>query len=137
MRQRPAARATRRLSSRAFVVALGAALLFGCGCSSCPPEWAEHPPSDAGFVYASGSAGEVFVEADGLSLALSRAARSVADALQLDLEERLSVVSADGRLFVEAEDARGPVHALDDLQLVDLRRCDDGRTFVLVRLPRP
>lgn len=117
-------------------ILLSAMLLFGCGCRACPPEWAEHPPREDGFVYGAASAGEVFVEADALSLALTRAARVVADELGLDVEARLSVVSADGRLFVEAEDAHGPVDALDALQLVDVRRCDDGRTFALVRLPR-
>jgi hypothetical protein len=84
-----------------------------------------------------GSAGEVFVEADPLALALTRAARRVAERLGLGAERRLSVVFADGRLFVEAEDERGPLDALDALELVDQRRCDDGRTWVLVRLAVP
>ncbi len=132
-RPRPRAPAWRAVPA---LLALVAALL-GCGCSACPPGWAEQLPDEDGFVYAVGSAGEVFVEADALALALTRAARCVADDLELDVERRLSVVSADGRLFVEAEGERGPLADLDALELVDLRRCDDGRTWVLVRLARP
>jgi hypothetical protein len=104
-------------------------------CATCPPGWVGAVPDDAGWLHATGSSGEVFVETDARNVALTRAARQLADALDLDVERRLSVVFADGRLFVEAVGPGGPVHDLDDLQLVDQAECG-GTTWVLVRLPR-
>jgi hypothetical protein len=112
------------------------ALALACAaCESCPPAWASHPPERADALYASGACGKVFVDAAARDVALTRAARRIADLLGLDVERRLSVVSADGRLFVEALLPSGPTHALDGLELVDEAVCDDT-TFVLVRLPR-
>jgi hypothetical protein len=111
-------------------------LLALAGCAACPPAWVESPPVEPGFLHASGSAGDVFVDADATHLALTRAARVLADALGLDVESRLSVVRADERLFVEAVGADGPTDALDALELVDLVECEH-RVWVLVRLPRP
>ncbi len=113
------------------------ALLAGLSlpaCSSCPPSWAESVRAEPGFTYAAASCGEVFVDADATGLALTRAARRLADALGLDVEQRLAVRLSDERLFVEAVGPSGPLTALDDLELVDLRVCD-GRTHALVRLP--
>jgi hypothetical protein len=105
-------------------------------CATCPPGWAADVPEDNGWLHAAGSSGEVFVEADARNVALTRAARRIADVLDLDVERRLSVVFADGRLFVEAVGPDGPLHDLDELQLVDQAECG-GTTWVLVRLPRP
>jgi hypothetical protein len=107
----------------------------GAGCTACPPAWAERPPEDGEALYATGACGEVFVEADARNIALTRAARRLADRLGLDVESRLSVVCADGHLFVEALLPTGPTRALDGLQLVDEAVCGTT-TFVLVRLPR-
>ena len=115
--------------------ALVAALLTAA-CTLCPPGWLEHSPTSPDWLYASGSSGKVFVEAKARDVALTRAARRIADALGLDVEERLSVVERDGRLFTEALGPDGPLDALDGLELVDEVECD-GVTHVLVRLPRP
>jgi hypothetical protein len=117
-----------------LAAALLAALLLS-GCGACPPRWLEHPPEEREALFATGSCGEVMVDADALQVALVRAARRIADRLGLDVEPRLSVVHADGRLFVEALTPDGPTGALDGLQLVDSAECDDV-THVLVRLPR-
>jgi hypothetical protein len=111
-------------------------LLLTCatGCSSCPPGWVDSLPSESGWRFASGHCGEVFVDADPTSLALSRAARRLADDLGLVLEERLSVRHLDGRLFVEAVGVQGLTDALDDLELVELVTCD-GTVYALIRLP--
>jgi hypothetical protein len=106
------------------------------GCHSCPPAWAGHPPQESGWLYADGRSGEVFVEADARQLALTRAARALAERLGLDVERRLSVVASNGRLFVEALGPDGPLHELDALELVDEAECD-GVTWVLVRLAQP
>ncbi len=102
-------------------------------CRSCPPDWLEHPPEQPGFLVATGSCGEVFALADARNLALTRAARRLADRLRIDVEARLSVVLKDGRLFVEAWGSDGPHDDLDGLELVELSECGDG-TYVLVRL---
>lgn len=115
-----------------FALSLAALLLGACG--SCPPAWVAAPPQVDGWRHASGSAGEVFVDADAVTLALTRAARRLGDDLGLDLERRLAVTLADDRLWVDAEGPAGPVSALDALQLVEVVRC--GRdTHVLVKLP--
>lgn len=106
------------------------------GCTSCPPAWLERVPEQPGYLLASGSCGEVYIEAEARDIALTRAARRLADALALDAEGRLSVVWLDERLFVELVGASGRSEALDGLQLVDEARCD-GVVHVLVRLPRP
>lgn len=111
----------------------------GCagGCGACPPDWSLRPPPDgSGWLYASGRCGEVFVDAEARDVALTRAARVLADRLGLDVERRLSVVASDGRLFVEALGPDGPLTALDGLQLADEAVCD-GVVHVLVRLRRP
>ncbi|MHC5210796.1 MAG: hypothetical protein ACYTG2_08775 [Planctomycetota bacterium] len=92
-------------------------------------------PDREGYLLASGSCGEVYVEAEARDVALTRAARRLADVLDLDVEGRLSVVWIDDRLYVELIGASGPSDALDALELVDEVRCD-GVTHVLVRLPR-
>jgi hypothetical protein len=112
------------------------ALLLLAACSTCPPAWVEHVPVESGWRYAAGSSREVFVEADARDVALGRATRRLAEALQLDVERRLSVTWADGRLFVEAIGPDGPLHDLDALELVDQAECE-GTTWVLVRIPRP
>jgi hypothetical protein len=111
-----------------------ALLLFAAACGSCPPAWVASPPQATDALYASGTCGEVFVDADARNIALTRAARRLADRLGLDVEARLSVVFLDGRLFVEALTPAGPTAALDGLQLVDEAVCE-GTTCVLVRLP--
>jgi hypothetical protein len=95
----------------------------------------ERVPQQDGYLLASGSCGEVYIEADAREVALIRAARRLADVLGLDAEGRLSVTSHDGRLFVELVGSSGPSDGLDQLQLVDEVRCD-GITHVLVRIPR-
>ena len=107
--------------------------LLLAACATCPPKWVADVPFDTGWMYAAASSGEVFVEADELNVALTRAARRIADELELDVERRLSVVFADGRLFVEAVGPDGPVTDLDDLQIVDQASCG-STTWVLVRL---
>jgi hypothetical protein len=104
------------------------------GCTSCPPTWLDAPPSVPGWLFASGQCGEVFVDADATSLALSRAARRLADDLDLVVEQRLSVRQLDGRLFVEVADDEGLVHALEGLELVELVHCN-GTVYALLRLP--
>ena len=113
--------------------ALAAALT---GCRACPPDWLEHPPRQAGYLLATGSCGEVHVEAEARDVALTRAAFRIADALGVDAEGGLSAVWVDGRVFVELIGRDGPSETLAALELVDLARCD-GVTHVLVRLPRP
>ena len=110
-------------------------LLWTAGCSACPPTWVHELPVADGWRYASGSAAAVFVDADARNLALTRAARVLADELGLDVEARLAVVFVDERLFVEAVGVDGPLHDLDDLELVDVVVCE-RRTWVLVRLAR-
>ena len=127
------ARALRRLPAALLLLAAGCTV----GCGSCPPGWSLSPPPDAsGWLYAAGRCGEVFVEAEARDVALTRAARVLADRLGLDVERRLSVMASDGRLFVEALGPDGPLHALDGLELADEARCD-GVLHVLVRLRRP
>jgi len=126
------ATAARRLLMLALGVVVGASSV---GCASCPPAWAQSPPEAADALYASGTCGKVFVDADARQIALTRAARRLADRLGLDVEPRLAVVFADGRLFVEAVTPEGPTDALEGLELADQAVCDDV-TFVLVRLPR-
>ena len=106
------------------------------GCSTSPPTWAGHPPEEDGWLYADGRCGKVFVDADARRLALTRAARVIADRLGLDVERRLSVTASEGKLFVEALGPDGPLHDLDALELVDEAECD-GTAYVLVRLRRP
>lgn len=106
------------------------------GCHACPPAWAGHPPQKPGWLYADARAGDVFVDADARNLALTRAARVLADRLGLDVERRLSVVASDGQLFVEALGSDGPLHELDALELVDEAECS-GVMWVLVRLAHP
>jgi hypothetical protein len=106
------------------------------GCGSCPPAWAGNPPEEQGWIYADGRCGKVFVDADARRLALTRAARVLADRLGLDVERRLSVTAFEGQLFVEALGPDGPRHELDGLQLVDEAECNDTH-YVLVRLARP
>ncbi len=105
-------------------------------CASCPPAWSEAPPERVGLLHAAAVSGDTFVDADAERVALIRAARQIADALGLDVERRLSVIHADGRLWVEALGPDGVIHDLDGLQLVSTASCD-GRTWVLVRLPWP
>ncbi len=107
---------------------------MAAGCRACPPGWVSDPPERQGWIHAAGSSGDVYVEADATALALTRAARAISERLGLDVERRLSVVYADGRLFVEAVGADGPSSALDRLEFLDSTRCDE-RTWVLVRLP--
>jgi hypothetical protein len=114
---------------------LPALLAAAAACGSCPPAWVGHPPQEAGWLYAEGRCGKVFVDADARRIALTRAARVVADELGLDVERRLSVTEADGKLWVEALGPEGPLHALDTLELVDEAECE-GTHFVLVRLAR-
>jgi hypothetical protein len=109
--------------------------LLLAACTTCPPRWVAYVPEDAGWLHATGTAGKVYVEADARNLALTRAARCLADALDLDVEQRLSVVLSDGRLFVEAFGPEGQVHGLDALELVGQAECD-GVLWVLVRIPR-
>jgi len=125
-------------AARLAVPALLALLAAGCagGCSACPPAWAAQAPEEAGWLYAAGRCGEVFVEAEARHVALARAARVLADRLGLDVERRLSVVASGDTLHVEAVGAAGPHHGLDGLELVDEARCD-GELHVLVRLRRP
>ena len=125
-----------RRTYAARTLALSAALLFAAGCQSCPPDWVSAPPQESGWRYAAGTCHEVFIDADRTALALSRAARVLADELGLVLEQRLSVRHLDGRLFVEAVGADGLVADLDDLELVDLVTCGEA-VHALVRLPAP
>ena len=126
----------RASASRAGLPALlGAILMSLAACAACPPGWVERPPQAADALYASGTCGDVFVEADARNIALTRAARRLADELGLNVEPRLSVIFADGRLFVEALTPAGPTSALDGLQLVAEAVCR-RTTCVLVRLPR-
>jgi hypothetical protein len=111
-----------------------AVLLAAGGCSACPPRWADALSVDDTHAWAAASCGEVFVEADDTRLALTRAARRLADHLGLDVERRLSVVLLDGSLYVEAVGSDGPVDGLDGLELVDQVTCS-GRTHVRLRLP--
>ena len=117
-------------------VLLAAAALLAAACTACPPGWLEHPPGSEEWIYASGSSGEVYVEARARDVALTRAARRIADALGLDVEARLSVVERDGRLFAEAVGPDGRIDVFEGLELVDEIECD-GITHVLVRLRRP
>jgi hypothetical protein len=123
-----------RSTGAALLLCLGLALGLGA-CSSCPPDWAEQVPEKAGWIYAAGTCGEVFVDGDAQHLALARAARRLADALGLDFEHRLSVRHIDGHLFVEAIGPAGPSDALEQLELVELVSCG-RRVHALLRLPR-
>ncbi len=123
------------MTAAARLPAVLLALVVGA-CTSCPPDWIEDPPRSDRWLYGAGTAGEVFVDADGKALALSRAARVIADALGLDVERRLSVRDVRGRLFVEAVGPDGPVDALDALELVEVVSCE-RRVHALLRLPRP
>jgi hypothetical protein len=89
----------------------------------------------SGWIHATGECGEVFIDADSTRIALTRAARRICDELGLDVESGLSVVWTGGHLFVEAVGTDGRMADLDDLELVERAECD-GRTYVLVRLPR-
>jgi len=109
-----------RLLSSLWLAALA---LGASGCQSCQPPWAGSLELRDGFRYAAASAGEVFVDADATDLALTRAARRLADALGLDVERRLAVTLRDGQLSVEAWGPDGPLQDLDGLELVELRRC--------------
>lgn len=111
------------------------AALLAAACTLCPPSWLERPPSSDDWIYAAGSSGEVFVEAEAREVALTRAARRLADALGVNVEERLSVVERDDVLFVEAVGPDGPLDVFDGLELVDEAECG-GVKHVLVRLPR-
>lgn len=106
-------------------------------CSSCPPDWAEQVALHDGYHYAAGSVGELSVDVDAVDLALTRAARRLADVLGLDVEGRLVVVRAGDLLFVEARgsgaDGGAVVDALAGLELVELSRCG-SRTHARVRL---
>ena len=115
------------------VVCLAVLALALSGCRSCPPDWADRVELVDGYRYASASVGELSVEVDPADLALTRAARRLADALDLDVERRLSVVHSGEILFVEALGRAGPVYELDDLEFVELARCGD-RTHARVRL---
>jgi len=117
-------------------LAAACAALLAAACTACPPSWIGHPPVSPGWIYATGSSGEVFVEAEARDVALTRAARRIADELGLDVESRLSVVERDGKLFAEAVGPQGPIELFDGLELVDEADCD-GVTHVLVRLRRP
>ncbi|RKY22409.1 MAG: hypothetical protein DRQ55_01230 [Planctomycetota bacterium] len=108
-------------------------LALSGACAGCPPAWADALQVERDFTWAASSAGPVFVEADGTRLALTRAARRLADHLGLDVERRLSVLLLDGTLYVEAVGADGIHHELDGLELVDQVLCD-GRVHVRVRL---
>ncbi len=103
-------------------------------CTSCPPSWVAHTPSAPGWIYGAGQCAEVFVDADRTALALSRAARVLADDLGLALEQRLSVRYLDGQLFIEAVGEDGPVDALAGLELVHLTTCEET-VYALLRLP--
>jgi len=121
--------------SRALgVVALSMCLL--CACHTCPPGWADGVGTEDGRAWAAASAGEVFVDADATRLALTRAARRLAEHLGLDVQTRLSVLLADEQLFVEAVGTAGPIDGLDGLELMALLQCD-GRTYARVGLPTP
>lgn len=112
-------------------------LLAGSGCTSCPPTWAEGAAAlqaRDGRLWAAASAGQVFVDADATQLALTRAARRLADALGLDVEGRLSVVWLDERLFVEAFDSAGRPVDLTGLELAALVDCG-GRTYARLSMP--
>lgn len=111
------------------------AVLLVAACRACPPRWLERLPEQEGHLLATGSCGEVYVDAEARDVALTRAARRLADALGVDAEVRLSATWLDGRVWVELVGASGPSDALDALELVDVVRCD-GATHVLVRLPR-
>lgn len=120
-------------ASRIVSLAVTAGLL--AACSSCPPGWAEEPPARDGFLYAAASSGAL-LGPDEATVATTRALRVLADELGLDVERRLSVVEADGRLWVEAV-GHDAVHdaAFEGVEVVDRHECD-GRTHVLVRVPR-
>jgi hypothetical protein len=120
----------------AFRISIVCAALLSAACALCPPPWLEQPPVSEDWIYAAGSSGEVFVEAEARDVALTRAARRIADALGLDVEARLSVVERDGRLFAEAVGPLGPLPVFDGLELLEQVECD-GVTHVLVRLRRP
>jgi hypothetical protein len=112
---------------------LVALILFAGGCSSCPPDWADRVELSDGYRYASASVGQLSVNVDPANLALTRAVRRLADALELDVERRLSVVHSGESLFVEAYGSAGQVHEFDELEFVELVRCGE-RTHARVRL---
>lgn len=123
------------MSRRAPLAWLCAALLaLTNGCASCPRPWFDELPEEPDFVYAAASVGELGLALSGESVALSRAARALAE--QLGLEVTSSSVTRLGQgLVVEVAGPSG-VHAeLEPLELVDQARCA-GRVHVLVRLPR-
>jgi hypothetical protein len=117
---------------RALLVA-ALALVSLSACSSCPPDWADRIELVDGYRYASASVGELSVDVDPTHVALTRAARRLADALGIDVENRLSVVRSGEQLFVEARGAAGVVHELDALEFVELAHCGP-RTHARVRL---
>lgn len=117
----------------AFLVLAVASL--AAGCSRCPPSWVDDPPTSARHLYASGSTGALLgVDED--TVATTRALRALAEVLDLDVERRLSVTEADGRLWVEAVGVDG-VHsdAFDGVERVERAECG-GEVYVLLRLPR-
>lgn len=115
-------------------VLLAALLLLGPGCAGCPRAWFDELPEQAGFVYAAASVGELGLTLSGEQVALSRAARALAETLGLEVSSS-SVVRLGDALIVEVAGPSG-VHAeLEALELVETARCD-GRVHVLVRLRR-
>ena len=66
--------------------ALGAlVLLFAASCAGCPPDWVERLPDEAGFVYGRASVGELGLPIGPEAVALSRAARAVAEQLGVEV----------------------------------------------------
>jgi len=120
------------------VAALLALTLSLSGCAGCPPSWAEQVSRHDGYHYAAASVGELTVAIDAVDLALSRAARRLADELGLDVEGRLAVTRDGDQLFVEARSSRGAgaelIDDLSGLELVEVARCG-ARTHAQVRLP--
>jgi len=109
--------------------------LFASCAASCPPHWLAELPDDEAYAYAAGSCGLLGLEIAPERVALTRAARALAERLGVDVSRQLSVTRVEGELVVEAYGDAGRSDALEGLELVSSARCGE-RVHVLVRLPR-
>lgn len=110
-----------------------AVLLSACS-ATCPPSWLGTPPDESGWHYAAGSCGLLGLEIRPERVALTRAARTLAERLGLDVDTHFAVTRVGERLMIEAYGAAGRSDALDALEFVESARCGE-RVHVLVRLP--
>ncbi|GJM20713.1 MAG: hypothetical protein DHS20C15_06280 [Planctomycetota bacterium] len=122
------------LAARSVLTCGLLSLLLAACSSTCPPSWLDALPENREWHYAAGSCGLLGLEIRPERVALNRAARTLAERLDLDVQVQLTVTRLGERLVVEAYGAAGPNHALDALEFVESTRCGE-RVHVLLRLP--